>query len=67
MPLEPCPDCEKPISTKARACPHCGRPGKGQWSDSMRWSMNASLVMFPVVAAFILFGALSIQGIILGG
>lgn len=26
MPLKPCPDCERQISTEAPACPHCGRP-----------------------------------------
>lgn len=26
MALIPCPSCENPISTKARACPKCGHP-----------------------------------------
>lgn len=26
MPLMPCPECERPISDRAPACPHCGWP-----------------------------------------
>ena len=26
MPVVPCPDCERDVSTLAPACPHCGRP-----------------------------------------
>ncbi len=26
MPVFPCPDCERDVSTLAPACPHCGRP-----------------------------------------
>lgn len=26
MPVSPCPDCGKEVSTLAQACPHCGRP-----------------------------------------
>lgn len=28
MPLTPCPDCGKDVSSEAPACPHCGRPNK---------------------------------------
>jgi uncharacterized RDD family membrane protein YckC len=27
MPLVPCPDCQNKLSTSARSCPRCGRPG----------------------------------------
>jgi hypothetical protein len=26
MPLGQCPDCGRPVSTRAPACPHCGGP-----------------------------------------
>ena len=26
MPVVPCPDCQRDVSTLAPACPHCGRP-----------------------------------------
>src|SRR5215213_5854280 len=26
MPVIPCPDCNRDVSTLAPACPHCGRP-----------------------------------------
>lgn len=26
MPVVPCPDCSRDVSTSAAACPHCGRP-----------------------------------------
>lgn len=26
MPVAPCPDCSRDVSTSAIACPHCGRP-----------------------------------------
>ena len=28
MPLEPCYECNKEISTLARSCPNCGAPSK---------------------------------------
>jgi hypothetical protein len=29
MPVIPCPDCNREVSTLAPACPHCGRPAPG--------------------------------------
>src|SRR5688572_26176989 len=29
MPVLPCPDCGRDVSTMAPACPHCGRPSPG--------------------------------------
>jgi membrane protein YdbS with pleckstrin-like domain len=29
MPVVPCPDCQRDVSTIAPACPHCGRPAPG--------------------------------------
>lgn len=28
MPLQPCPDCGRDVSTEALSCPQCGRPMK---------------------------------------
>ena len=30
MALQPCADCRRPVSTRARACPHCGAPPPGE-------------------------------------
>ncbi|MBL6749433.1 MAG: zinc ribbon domain-containing protein [Nevskia sp.] len=32
MTLLSCPECGKDLSSKARACPHCGAPQKKKWS-----------------------------------
>lgn len=26
MPLQPCPECQTPVSDSAKVCPKCGRP-----------------------------------------
>lgn len=36
MALMPCPECERSISTRARACPHCGCPFTEPWTAVLR-------------------------------
>lgn len=50
MSLRECPECDKPISTDARACPHCGCPlSHGQKRQSY---------LGPLVLAFFVIAAL---------
>jgi len=34
MPLEPCRECGKSVSTEAESCPHCGAPTP----ETTRWA-----------------------------
>lgn len=45
MPLTTCPDCQREISTEARACPNCGKPTPRK--KSWVWV----LLIIPVVVA----------------
>ena len=52
MPVAPCPDCGKDVSTAAPNCPHCGRPTRRPrpWA---RWLQIAGAVL--AIAAAPLF------------
>ncbi len=46
MSLEKCPECGGQVSTKARACPHCGAP-----------RMPHAMLAFAIVTLVALVGA----------
>ena len=56
MPLIDCPECRGMLSTKARACPHCGYPTrKGGWSRGL-FATIAQLPCFVVGLLMLMVG-----------
>jgi len=53
MPLTPCPDCNREVSTSARQCVHCGRP----WPASR---CGAGALVIGLLVAFCVFGGIAL-------
>jgi len=52
MPLKPCRECGKEISTQAKHCPHCGAPypAKKSWKGpGFEWKSQTMIYGFPLV------------------
>lgn len=62
MPLTTCPDCESEVSTKASACPNCGRPVREE-----RGSEDAPEVIEETGKRFKRNQVLGAGGVLLGG
>jgi hypothetical protein len=50
MALFPCPECQKDVSDKARACPHCGTPTRSTRTRRKRLSVALGAVLVALVA-----------------
>ncbi len=70
MSLISCPECEKEISDKAIACPHCGCPNqdkrpsdnsKGMWKAVTKARTPINVFALAMMAAAAVFGASSTQ------
>ena len=48
MSTYPCPDCRHIISTKAYACPTCGRPNRAQPTNVL--AIVLTIILFVVIA-----------------
>ena len=48
MSTYPCPDCRHIISTKAYACPTCGRPNRAQPTNVL--AIVLTIILFIVIA-----------------
>ncbi len=52
MPLTPCRECAKEISTEAQFCPHCGAPypARKRWTGTgFEWTSRTTLYGYPLV------------------
>jgi hypothetical protein len=52
MPLAPCRECEKEVSTQARTCPHCGAPFPTQkeWKGwGFDWKSERTVHGYPLI------------------
>ncbi|MBC2605923.1 hypothetical protein [Pelagicoccus albus] len=72
MPLINCPDCDREISSRAPACPHCGCPGedrdseassneKGAWRAVVKARTPINVFALGMMAAASIFGVSSTQ------
>ena len=52
MPLAPCRECQREISTEATMCPHCGAPfpARKEWSGwGIDWKSKKTVYGYPLV------------------
>jgi hypothetical protein len=52
MPLIPCRECQKEISTNAKACPECGTPfpSRKEWNGTgFEWKSQKSFYGYPLI------------------
>ena len=65
MPLITCPECNRQISDKARACPHCGLPmrGRARWGSWFLDVLRADLRPLKIYGALCLSAATALSGL----
>ena len=66
MALKPCGECGEAISSRAKACPHCGI-GKPFKSTAQRNLDSASKVSFQAGCALLLLGFVLVVLLVLAG
>lgn len=64
MPLEPCPNCNRPISVAAESCPKCGEPlSDEKWAEKAvkdeENTTNIAIGCLSVFGLLVFIGALS--------
>jgi hypothetical protein len=66
MPLMPCRDCGHECSTKALACPQCGRfvRARGWWAVTIGWGIIMSAVISVILSILIfVFAGVGLAGL----
>lgn len=54
MALTTCPDCGTQMSTKAAACPRCGRAGKSEQGSALIFPLKLTIVLLVLAIPVIL-------------
>lgn len=64
MPLFQCGDCGGNVSTKALACPGCGRMvrGRGWWATTIGWGVIMSAVISFLLGILLTVGFVALIG-----
>jgi hypothetical protein len=63
MALTTCKECNGPISSEAKNCPHCGYPLQKTGNGPLRLLIVTVVVVVGIVAAFALYNWVSVQEI----
>lgn len=54
MPLKPCRECAREVSSTASSCPHCGAQAPTDAADMAKGILALGTIMFAVIAIPIL-------------
>lgn len=52
MAMIDCHECGKPVSTEARACPHCGAKAKATPGNRLLWGLLGLIALVALIATF---------------
>lgn len=56
MPLKPCPECHRDISTRAASCPHCGCPQEDATTTTIQATGKRLKLQSALAAVLFIFG-----------
>lgn len=66
MTINPCPECQNPVSSKASACSHCGSKVHSASQDSTQKKSNVRGRLKPLFWPFLWLSVLTVLLVVIG-